>query len=228
MLIYQRVQCRKKPALSAVPNLDISVTWCWESGEWSCTQSCQHSSFSQMSFRFLASEASKEDHSKCLAGCTFPASDMYINPYSSLQPSFGDGLSRKPFISSGGILVTSNCGFLGTKGDRGLWENYVCHTGFPGQDLSFFVQRSALSLQIILHSGLQISIDFYKYFYNYFYNYFDYFDYFDCFHITFTSDLLQQFPAGFWASLRHGCASPGIEHLPKGDPPGGYPRIKGY
>lgn len=68
-----------------------------------------------MSFRFLASEASKEDHSKCLAGCTFPASDMYINPYSSLQPSFGDGLSRKPFISSGGILVTSNCGFLGTK-----------------------------------------------------------------------------------------------------------------
>ena len=137
-----------------------------------------------MSFRFHASEASKEDHSKCLAGCTFPASDMYINPYSSLQPSFGDGLSRKPFISSGGILVTSNCGFLGTKDDRGLWENYVCHTGFPGRDhLSFFVQRSALSLQINLHSGLQISIDFYNYFYNYF-------DYFDCFHITFTSDLL--------------------------------------
>lgn len=147
-----------------------------------------------MSFRFLASEASKEDHSKCLAGCTFPASDMYIKPYSSLQPSFGDGLSRKPFISSGGILVTSNCGFLGTKGDRGLWENSVCHTGFPGQDLSFFVQRSALSLQINLHSGLQISIDFDNYFYNYFYNYFDCFDYFDCFHITFTSDLL-------WRSL---------------------------
>ena len=44
----------KKTALSIVPKLDISVTWCWESGEWSCTQSCQHSSFSQMNQWVLA------------------------------------------------------------------------------------------------------------------------------------------------------------------------------
>jgi hypothetical protein len=83
-------------------------------------------------------------------------------------------------------------------GDIKLWLPRHKSTGFPGQDLSFFVQRSALSLQINLHSGLQISIDFYNYF-----------DYFDCFHIKFTSDLLQQFLLDFELPYATAAPAPG-------------------
>ena len=44
------------------------------------------------------------------------------NQNSPLHSRFGEGLSRKPFISAGGMLVTSNCGFLSTTGKE--YDNY--------------------------------------------------------------------------------------------------------